>query len=158
VAAGKIKTLLFLRAWIAGYYRPKTTIHILKGAPAPLWGFTAVIIRGLLDSLLLYLPLYLSGQQPSTPSALSFLSTSDYYAASVLFSSVFFLVQWLFLSALIHLIIRLAGKESNIDLVLNINGLVSLSLDSGRATLGYAVCTCTGVKESFLRLDKISGV
>jgi hypothetical protein len=116
----------FTQVWLSGYVNPSRVIEGLEDKPAPHWGFYAQLTRGLLDSLLLYLPLALLGHQPSTPSYLTFLPVEHYYAASVLFVPVFVIAQWLLLSAVVHLILRLSGWASDIDQILNITGMVAL--------------------------------
>jgi len=116
----------FIRTWFAGYYNPNKVIDKLKSAPAPQWGFYATLLRAGFDSFLLYLPLAILGRQPSTPSALSLLSTEKYYWASVLLMPFFLIFLWLLLSAVIHLILSLARKENSFNQILNITGMTSL--------------------------------
>jgi hypothetical protein len=116
----------FPQIWLAGYYNPDRLIAELKTKPAPHWGFYAQITRSLLDSLLLYLPLALMGRQPSMPSYLTFLPTEHYFVASVFFVPIFVLAQWILLSAILHLILRLSGQPSDVDQILNITGMASL--------------------------------
>jgi hypothetical protein len=101
-------------------------ISELGERPAPHWGLYAVVVRGLLDSLLLYLPLALFGRQPSTPPALTFVPADRYFGASVLFAPPFFLAQWLLLSAVLHVILRLLGRPGALDTILNITGMSGL--------------------------------
>ncbi len=116
----------FVRAWAAGYYNPYEAIRRIADKPAPRWGFYAASLRGLMDSVFLYLPLAIKGEQPSVPSAVTFLPTADYYWASVFLMPLYLAALWLFLSSAIHLILRLAKKESSIDSILNITGFASL--------------------------------
>jgi hypothetical protein len=116
----------FLRLWATGYRSPARFIEALKHWPAPQTGALAQLIRVLLDGLVLYLPLALMGRQPSTPSSLSFLPTEDYYWHSVWLAPVVLLAQWLFLSAALHLLLRLFRQPSDIDQILNINGTLAL--------------------------------
>jgi hypothetical protein len=116
----------FIRTWFTGYYKPNKVIDKLKDKPAPQWGFYATLLRAGFDSLLLYLPLAILGRQPSTPSALSFLPTEKYYWASVFLMPVYLILLWLLLSATVHLILRFLKKNSGIDQILNITGMVSL--------------------------------
>jgi hypothetical protein len=118
--------MTFFQVWLAGYYSPSRVVEGLRTKPAPQWGVYAQLIRALLDSLCLYLPLYLMGRQPSTPSALTFLPTESYYLASVFFVPVFIVGQWALLSAVLHLILRLCGRPSDIDQILNITGMAGL--------------------------------
>jgi hypothetical protein len=66
------------------------------------------------------------GRVPSTPSYLSFLPTERYYAVSVFSMPVFLVAQWLLLGAVTHAILRLSGRRSDIDQILNITGMSAL--------------------------------
>ncbi len=116
----------FLRVWLTGYVSPTRMVEVLREKPAPHWGFYAQLGRALLDSILLYLPLALMGRAPSTPSSLPFIPTERYYAASVLFMPVFLVAQWLLLGGVVHLILRLSGRRSDVDQILNITGMAAL--------------------------------
>jgi hypothetical protein len=116
----------FIRTWLTGYYDPFELINKLKDKPAPQWGFYAASLRAVFDSLLIYLPLAILGREPSTPSSLTFLSIEDYYWASVFFMPVFLVALWILLSSILHLLLRLMGKNSSIDQILNITGMTTL--------------------------------
>ena len=116
-----------LRAWLYGYIKPYEMIRIVSFQTNPSFGLVAVTIRGLLDSLLLYLPVYLMGRLPSQVSYLTFVDTKDYFLFLVFVSPFFFILLWLFLSGSIYLILRLTSvKHYEIDHILNIFGVVSL--------------------------------
>lgn len=116
----------FFRVWLAGYYSPAQVVEGLKGAPAPQWGVYAQVFRALLDGLLLYLPLTLMGRQPSTPPYLSIFSAEGYYGTLVWLAPLFLVGQWLMLSALVHVLLRLLGRRSDLDQILNITGMAAL--------------------------------
>ena len=116
----------FFRVWLAGYYSPARVVEGLKGAPAPQWGVYAQVFRALLDGLLLYLPLTLMGRQPSTPPYLSIFSAEGYYGTLVWLAPLFLVGQWLMLSALVHVLLRLLGRQSDLDQILNITGMAAL--------------------------------
>jgi len=116
----------FLRAWLLGYSSPAKLVEALRDKPAPQWGFYAQTLRALMDGLLLYLPLSLMERQPSIPSYLTFLPPERYFTALVWLGPIFLLGQWLLLSALIHLALRLSGRVSSIDLILNLTGMAAL--------------------------------
>jgi hypothetical protein len=118
--------MTFFQVWIAGYYNPFKLVVAVRDGPAPRWGFYATLLRGALDSLLIYLPLTLAGGQPALQSMITLIPTEQYYLYSVFFMPAFFLAQWLLLSALVNLIIRLAGQQSSFDSVLNITGISGL--------------------------------
>lgn len=116
----------FLRIWGLGYTRPRHALEALSAQPAPLWGLCAQGVRGLLDGLLLYLPLALMGREPSTPSYLVFLPTAIYYRVLVFLAPVLLLAQWLLVSAVAHLTLCLLGRRSDFDQILNLTGLSAL--------------------------------
>lgn len=116
----------FLRLWLLGYTSPTGYVDALGDAPAPHWGFFGQLIRGLLDALLLYLPLYLMGRQPSRASVLSLIPTESQFGAFAALGPAFYLMQWLFLVALVHLLLRLIGRQSDIDAIMNITGMTAL--------------------------------
>ena len=98
----------------------------LEDAPAPQWGFYAQLLRALMDSFLLYLPLFLLGRIPPTPSYLPIFSTENYYGTLVFLAPLVLTAQWLLGSSLIHLVLRLVGRRSEFDKILNINGMATL--------------------------------
>lgn len=118
--------MAFVRIWLTGYWSPPRMVAGLEGKPAPHWGFYGELTRALLDALLLYLPLALMGRQPSTPSYVSLFPTDRYYATLVWLAPIVLLVQWLFLCAAVHGILRLLGRRSNIDQIMNVTGMVTL--------------------------------
>ena len=67
----------FYEIWLLGYRSPSRLFEELKSKPAPMWGIYAVLIRSVLNSLLLFLPLHLLGREPSVPSYLTFLRTES---------------------------------------------------------------------------------
>ncbi len=113
----------FVRVWLTGLINPVRSFEQLKGKPAPNWGFWAVLIRFLLTSIFVTLPLYLLGREPFASSSLTFLTTRNYYAAQLLILPIFGAAIWLLMSAFAHVVLRLAGKGSDFDLVLNIVGM-----------------------------------
>ncbi len=116
----------FFHTWWLGYYSPSRWVECLCGRPAPLWGVAAQGLRALLDAALLYLPLALMGRQPTSPSWLTFLSTEHYYANEVWLAPVFLMLQWLLMAVFLHVLLRLLGKQSDIDQILNITGMAAL--------------------------------
>jgi hypothetical protein len=116
----------FVSVWLMGYVNPARMIENLRYKPAPLWGVYGQLARTVLDALLLYVPLALMGRSPSTPSCLTFLPTEGYYAASILLAPLVLMAQWLLLGAILHVILRFLGRESDIDQILNITGMSAL--------------------------------
>jgi hypothetical protein len=113
----------FVQVWLSGIINPTRSFEELKGKPAPNWGFWAVLIRFIPTSIIVILPLYLLRREPFTPSSLTFLATSNYYMALLFILPIFGVMIWLLMSALAHIVLRLAGKSSDFDQVLNIIGL-----------------------------------
>lgn len=119
-----------LRGWWWGLTRPQRAAELLKGTDTPWLGLQAVLVRGLLDALLLFLPLYLLGRQPSHESWLLFITTGDYFLFLVFFSPFFFLYQWLFLSALVYLLANTGRGRFSINPIMNIFGVTGLVVGS----------------------------
>lgn len=71
-------------------------------------------------------PSHLISAKSSTPSYLTFLPTEKYYQAAIFISPLFFIAQWLLLSACLHLILRFLREPSDIDQILNITGMAAL--------------------------------
>ena len=118
--------MAFLRLWLTAYYNPARFADGLRGKPAPNWGLVAVVLRGLIDSLLLYLPVYLMGWQPPTPSFIPIFSTEHYYRTLIFIGPLLFLAHWLMSGAFTHVVFRLIRRRSDIDLILNIVGMTNL--------------------------------
>ena len=113
----------FVQVWLSGLINPIRSLDQLKGKPAPQWGLLAVLTRFIPTSLIVTFPLFLLGREPFSPSYLTFLATSNYYVAQVFFLPIFGVMIWLLMSASVHVVLRLAGKGSDFDLVLNIVGM-----------------------------------
>ncbi len=116
----------FLRVWATGYFHPIQFIEHLRSKPAPQWGIFASLLRGALDSLLIYLPVSLMGRVPPTPSYLSFVPTERYYFALIWIGPFVLLAEMLMGSVVIHVLLRLMGRHSDIDQIININGMSAL--------------------------------
>jgi hypothetical protein len=116
----------FLRAWLTGYFSPAQLIEQLRSKPAPQWGVFAQLLRGILDSLLVYLPVSLMGRVPPTPSFLPFIPTQRYYYALIWMAPLVLLAELLMGSVVIHVLLRLMGRHSDIDQILNIVGMSAL--------------------------------
>ena len=118
--------MAFLRLWLTAYPYPIRFAEGLRDKPAPQWGLVAVVLRGLIDSLLLYLPIYLMGWQPPTPSFIPIFSTEHYYRTLIFIGPLLFLAHWLMSGAFTHVVLRLTRRRSDIDLILNIVGMTNL--------------------------------
>jgi hypothetical protein len=134
----------FFQVWYTGYINPSRAFDELKDKPAPLWGFYGELIRGLATSFLYYLPLHLLGDKPTWPSYLTFLPTDRYYAASVFIFPVFELGKWLLLSAVVHITLRLARRESDFDQILNLNGMIGLVIAAAIIPFDWIVIAMIG--------------
>ena len=120
----------YLKLWLTAYINPRRFADELKTKPAPQWGFFAALQRGLMDSLLTYLPVFFLGRIPPTPSNLSFIPTENYYGALIFLAPVVLLTIWLTTSSLTHVILKLTLKRSDFDQILNISGFTALVVGS----------------------------
>jgi len=118
----------FFRLWLLAYRSPVRFADRLHDKPAPQWGLVAVLLRGLIDSLFLYLPISLMGWQPPTPSFIPIFSTEHYYRTLIFIGPLLFLAHWLLESALMHVVLRLTRRRSDVDLILNILGMTGLAI------------------------------
>ena len=116
----------FVQVWFVGYANPVRLVEELRGKSAPQWGLYASLLRALMDSLLLYLPVFLMGRIPPTPSLLPFIPTEKYYGALIVLTPFVFLAQWLIGGAAVHVCLRLSKRPSDIDQILNIAGMATL--------------------------------
>jgi len=105
----------FFRLWFLGIINPSEAFDQLRKKPAPAWGFWAILVRFIVTSLTSILALYLLDRRPFVDSYLTFLSAERYYAAEVFFLPVFGLAGWVLSSGVVHVILRLAGRESDFD-------------------------------------------
>ncbi len=140
----------FVGVWFTGYYNPVKMMERIRSKPAPQWGFYGMMLRAALDSLLLYLPLALMGRIPPTPSNLSFLPTAQYYWHLIWLSPLVLAAQWLLPSAFIHVVLRLAGRYSDFDQVLNIFGMSAIVVGAFILVWDWAWVTVGGVDQYFL--------
>jgi hypothetical protein len=111
------------RLWLLGVTHPARAFDALRAKPAPQWGFWVVVAFNVAISCTTLLALYLLGRGPQLPSALTFLPTERYLLVEIFFLPVLRVAVWLLASASIHLGVRLAGRVSDFDTILNIGGL-----------------------------------
>ena len=140
----------FFRVWFLGYTNPAKMIEALRSKPAPHWGLLAQLVRALLDSFLLYLPLSLMGRVPPTPSHLSFLPTEQYYAALIWLAPVVLIAEQLMQAAVIHVVIRLTGRPSNFDQIVNIVGMSALVVGAFLLVWDWLWLASGGMDQYFL--------
>jgi hypothetical protein len=112
----------FIRIWLLGIVNPSRAFTRLQLKPAPYWGLWAICIRFLITSFTSILFLHLLDRTPFHPSYLTFLPNEQYYSAEIFFLPLFGIACWLLASALVHLILRGMGKESDFDWILNVVG------------------------------------
>lgn len=116
----------FFKVWFAGYTNPKNFMDAIVSKPTPHWGLYATLIRGLMDAVLLYLPIAIMGRNPPTPSYLSLIATKSYYQTLIWLTPLIFIVQWLLGGAIIYVFLRITNQSSEIDLILNLTGMSGL--------------------------------
>jgi Yip1 domain len=122
-------SLGFFQIWQAGYFHPRRAFLALRDKPAPLYGFYAILIRSAFISFLWMLPRALMGLEAPSIPVFPFLTPANYYWHAVWIYPVFEFSRWLLLRALIHVVLRLAGKPSNMDVILNIAGIGSVIIE-----------------------------
>lgn len=140
----------FFRVWLTGYVNPAKFIDGLAGRPAPHWGLYAQLLRALMDSFLLYLPLFLLGRTPPTPSYLPFIATDEYYGALVWLAPIVLTAQWLLGGALMHVALRLSSRPSDLDHILNITGMVTLVVGAFLVLWDWAWIIAGGMDQHWL--------
>ena len=146
----------FVRVWFTGYYNPAKMIEQLLSKPAPHWGFYGQFLRAALDSLLLYLPVALMGRIPPTPSNLAFLSTERYYWHLVWLSPIILGADWLLASAFTHVVLRLTGRQSDFDQILNIGGMATIVVGAFLLVWDWAWFASGGVNQYFLGISHLA--
>jgi len=140
----------FIQVWATGYVSPVRMVEALRSRPAPQWGFWGQLLRALLDSFLVYLPVTLMGRIPPTPSNLSFVSTEHYYGALLLLTPIVLGAQWLMAGAFIHVVLRLSRRPSDFDQILNIVGMAGLVVGAFLIPWDWAWFAIGGVDQYFL--------
>jgi len=117
----------FVQVWFTGLFNPIRAFYKLKSKPAPLWGLLAVLIRFIGTSLTTIQVLFLLRRMPFVASNLTFLAIESYYSAEIIFLPIFGITIWLLMSAVVYVVLRLIGKVSNFDQILNIVGMGMLT-------------------------------
>jgi len=145
----------FLRLWAAGYARPVAFVDGLRSKPAPHWGIYGQLVRAGLDSLLIYLPVALMGRVPPTPSYVSFIPTETYYVALIGLCPVFLIGGLLLSAAFLHVALRLSGRWSDFDQVLNLIGMGALVVGAVLIPWDWMWFAIGGVDQIFLGLSHL---
>ena len=117
------RSMSLVQLWWNAMVRPVRAFEEVKKKPAPIWAFRLLLIFNLMISLTTNLARFLLGHAPLLPSWLTFLPTNRYLLAQVFFMPVLRMAVWILGSCVIHLGIRLAGKPSDMDKILNIGGV-----------------------------------
>lgn len=116
----------FLRVWLNGIIHPAGAMEAMRTRPAPLWGLRAVLVRFVLTSLFVALPLALLGRTPFQPPYLSFIPEERYYVVLVFAFPLFGVATWLLMSGCAHLLLRLSSNHTDFDQVANVVGMSML--------------------------------
>jgi hypothetical protein len=127
----------------------------LRSRRAPHWGFYGQFLRAAFDALLLYLPLAIMGLIPPTRSYVSFLSTEQYYWHLVWLAPIVLAAEWLLGSAFVHLVLRLSGRRTDFDQLLNIGGMVALVVGAFILVWDWTWFTVGGIDQYFLGLTHL---
>jgi hypothetical protein len=140
----------FVRVWLTGYYNPARAMEQLRSSPAPHWGFYGQLLRAAMDALLLYLPLAIMGLVPPTSSYVSALPTEQYYLHLVWLAPLVLAAEWVLGSGFVHLVLRLSGRQSDFDQLLNIGGMVALIVGTFILLWDWVWFSVGGVDQYFL--------
>ncbi len=116
----------YFQLYLTAVFHPARAFDEIRSRPAPLWAFKVLLFFNLLISATSTLARYLLGYGPMMPSSLTFLPDEHYLLAEIFFLPVVRMLAWLLGAAVIHLGIRLAGKPSDMDQILNISGVIYL--------------------------------
>ena len=111
---------------LLGYWNPARFAEAVREAPGPGWGLLAVLIRAAMDSVFIYLPPALLGWQPWPSPTITLLRAETYYWFLVWFTPVYMLFLWVYLAGATHVVLRLTGRRTDMDFILNVGGFVQL--------------------------------
>lgn len=145
----------FAQVWFTGYINPARFVDALKSKPAPHWGFYAQVLRSLMDSLLLYLPVALLGRHPPTPSYLTFIPTDQYYMVLIWLTPLVFMAEWLLGAVAIHVGLRLSKRPSDIDQILNLTGMTGLVIAAFLVVWDWFWFVMGGANQYFLGISHL---
>lgn len=145
----------FVRLWATGYVDPRRFVEELASKRAPHWGLGAQLLRALLDSLLVYLPFSLMGRVPATPSYLPIIPTERYFAALVWLAPVVLMAQLLLGAGFIHVVLRLLGRASDFDWLVNLVGMAALVVGAVLVPWDWMWFAIGGVDQYFLGISHL---
>lgn len=118
--------LNLLQLWWTAVVHPARAFEEVKHKPAPHWAFWVLLVFNVMISLTTNLARVLSGGEVLLPSWLTFLPDDRYLFAELFFLPVARMAIWLLGGAVVHVTLRLMGKASDIDRILQIGGVVYL--------------------------------
>lgn len=118
----------FSSIWVNSYLHPCRAMDRLAQQSTPRYGAVFVLLRGVLLALFFYLPFYLLRFEPITPAALEIFDTPEYFLFAALLWPAFNLLTWVYLTGVIYLALRLVGYRPNFDQMLNLAGLLDLTI------------------------------
>jgi hypothetical protein len=145
----------FAQVWFTGYVNPGRFVDAVRSKPAPHWGFYAQVLRSLMDSLLLYLPVALLRRQPPTPSYLTFIPTDQYYIALIWLTPLVFMAEWLLGAGVVHVVLRLSKPPSDIDQILNLTGMAGLVIAAFLIVWDWFWFVVGGTNQYFLGISHL---
>jgi hypothetical protein len=128
-----------------GIGRPARALDQILTVHSPVLGLWAVLVRFVVTAATSLLALHLLGRAPFFPSYLTFLPNERYYGAEIYFLPAFGAGVWLLGSALVHLIVRCAGRPSDMDGILNVIGFGLLVVGPAVWLLDWS-CIALGVE------------
>ena len=120
----------YIRLWLDFYINPNRFARKIADIQSPKWGFYASLQRSLMDSLLLYFPLFVMGKVPPEPSYISFIQTKQYYGALIGLTPPVLMIEWIIGATILYLFVRLLCNINQIDLIINITGFSTLAIGS----------------------------
>ncbi|MFO8061096.1 MAG: hypothetical protein R6U70_10645 [Bacillota bacterium] len=115
-----------VRLWLWGYVNPSRFVDELRSLPAPHLGICAQLLRALLVSVLVYLPVSLMGRVPPTPSFVPFIADEHYFTALIFLAPVVLILGMLVFVSFLHVSLRLLGHPSDFDQLVNLAGMSDL--------------------------------
>ncbi len=145
----------FVRTWRAGYGDPRKLVDLLAARRAPHTGILAELLRAVLDSLVVYLPLALLHRLPPEPPYLRFIPAERYYAALIGLGPVVLVVELLLTASVIHVALRLLGQTSDFDRLVNLAGMAALIVGAVLIPWDWLWFAVGGVDQVFLGVSHL---
>lgn len=112
--------------WWTAMVHPARAFEEVGRKPSPMWACWVLVIFNLLISLTTNLARFLSSGELLLPSWLTFLPDDRYLFAQLFFIPVLRMLLWVMSSGIVHVILRLSGRKSDFDLILQIGGVIYL--------------------------------